>query len=90
MLDFQATRNARQAHEWPFVSLEIVPMGTSVNAGVYLPVELHRLLREAARGRQRAAGGKGKASVSALLAELVERYRPELEQLAALEPPRCS
>jgi hypothetical protein len=51
----------------------------SVNTGVTLPRELHRLVRDAMRGRQRAAGGSGRASVSGLIAELIERHRVELE-----------
>ena len=57
-------------------------MTSKINSGVYLPVELHRLLRDAARGKQRAAGGRGKASVSELIAELVESHRAQLQALA--------
>jgi len=58
-----------------------------VNSGIYLPIELHRLLRDAARGRQRAAGGRGKASVSELVTELLgtATARAKLEELAKLE-----
>lgn len=59
-----------------------MPKEDCVNTGIVLPVELHRLLRDAARGAQRAAGGKGRASVSALVAELVETARSELEKMA--------
>ena len=51
--------------------------------GINLPTELHLLLRQAARGKQRAVGGR--ASVSRLLAELIEKHRPELERLAAVD-----
>jgi hypothetical protein len=47
--------------------------------GVALPINQHRLLRAAARGRQEAAGGRGHASVSRLLSELVERHESELQ-----------
>jgi hypothetical protein len=42
-------------------------------------MDQHRLLRDAARGRQHAAGGRGRASVSKLLSELVELHRTELQ-----------
>jgi hypothetical protein len=51
-----------------------------VNTGVALPSDLHILLREAARGVQRAKGGR--ASVSALLADLVRRHEDELRKVA--------
>jgi hypothetical protein len=50
--------------------------------GVALPINQHRLLRAAARGRQHAAGGHGRASVSKLLSELVERHETELQSYA--------
>ncbi len=55
-------------------------MRTVVNTGVAIPPDLHLLLRDAARGVQRAKGGR--ASVSALLAELVRRHENELRKLA--------
>jgi hypothetical protein len=56
-----------------------------VNTGVSIPVSLHRLLRDAARGRQKAAGGR--ASVSGLISELLETHRTELEADAQLNYP---
>jgi hypothetical protein len=53
-----------------------------VTVGVALPINQHRLLRAAARGRQEAAGGRGHASVSRLLSELVERHESELRSYA--------
>ena len=50
-----------------------------VNTGISLPLTLARLLRDAARGRQAARGGTGRASVSALLAEIVEKHETELQ-----------
>ena len=50
-----------------------------VNMGVALPVRQHELLRAAACGRKRAAGGRGRASVSKLLSELVKRHEEELQ-----------
>ncbi len=44
--------------------------------GISLPSDQHALLREAARGRQRVYGGR--ASVSSILAELVDQHRPSL------------
>lgn len=55
-------------------------MSKLVNTGVALPPDLHLLLRDAARGVQRAKGGR--ASVSALLAEIVRRHESELRKLA--------
>jgi hypothetical protein len=49
--------------------------------GISLPTEQRDLLRQAARGMQRAAGG-GRASVSALLADLVSRHEDELNKMA--------
>jgi hypothetical protein len=51
-----------------------------VNTGVALPSDVHLLLRNAARGAQRAKGGR--ASVSALLADLVRRNEPEFHAMA--------
>jgi hypothetical protein len=51
----------------------------AVNTGIVLPLPLHRLLREAARGRQRAAGGCGRVSVSSLITDLLQQHRAELE-----------
>jgi hypothetical protein len=56
------------------------------NTGIALPIEQHRLLREAARGRQRAAGGAGRASVSRLISELVSKHRADLLLDAKSEP----
>ena len=58
-----------------------------VNTGIVLPLSQHRLIREAARGRQRAASGHGRASVSALLSDLIERHRAELESDARRAAP---
>jgi len=55
------------------------PTFTRSLTGLVLPLALHRLLRDAARGRQRVAGGRGRASVSALVSELIEKHRAELE-----------
>lgn len=54
---------------------------TNTNTGVTLPSELHILLRNAARSLQHLRGGTGRASVSHLLASLVEQHRAELESL---------
>jgi len=51
----------------------------AVNTGITLPIPLHRLLREAARGRQCAAGGRGRVSVSSLITDLLQQHRAELE-----------
>ena len=51
-----------------------------VNTGIALPAEVHLLLRDAARGVQRAKGGR--VSVSALVSELVRRHETELRKLA--------
>jgi hypothetical protein len=59
---------------------------TIVNTGVSLPTELDRLISDAARGRQRADGGAGRASVSSLLAELIAKHRAELEADARRAP----
>jgi len=58
-----------------------------VNTGVAIPLALHRLLRAAARGRQAARNGQGRASVSAIVAELIERHRDELESDARRAAP---
>jgi len=55
-----------------------------VNTGLALPADLHLLLRAAARGVQRAKGGR--ASVSALLTELVRRHEDEFRKLAKVGP----
>jgi hypothetical protein len=47
------------------------------NTGIALPIEQHLILREAARGRQRAAGGR--ASVSKIISELVAKHQVELQ-----------
>lgn len=50
--------------------------------GIVLPTELWELLRRVAFERSRRSGGRG--SVSALLVEMIERHRKELEkELAA-------
>ncbi len=54
-----------------------------VTCGIALPIDTHRLLRAAARGRQHRACGRGRASVSSLIAELVMRHQSELESDAA-------
>jgi hypothetical protein len=51
-------------------------MSKLVNTGVALPSELHLLLRDAARARQRARGGR--ASASALIVEFVRAHEGEL------------
>jgi hypothetical protein len=51
--------------------------------GISLPTEQHTLLREAARGAQRAMGGK--ASVSQLLSRIVTIHAEDLKALAAGE-----
>ena len=56
-------------------------MSRLVNTGIALPNDLHSLLRDAARGVQRAKKG-GRASVSALLSQLVRRHENELRKLA--------
>ncbi len=56
-------------------------MSKLVNTGVAIPPDLHLLLRDAARGVQLAKGGR--ASVSALLAEIVRRHESELRKLAS-------
>ncbi len=52
--------------------------------GVSLPTNLHQLLRAAARGKQYKTG-RGRASVSKLIASLVGLHRSELQKLAALD-----
>lgn len=44
-----------------------------VNTGVALPPHQIQFLKEAALARKRARGGRGRASVSAYLGELIER-----------------
>jgi hypothetical protein len=44
--------------------------------GVCLPREQHALLREAARGRQRANGGR--VSVSRIISEMIDAHRGDL------------
>jgi hypothetical protein len=56
-------------------------MKTNKNTGITLPRELHLLLRNAARSLQNLRGGTGRASVSHLLATLIEAHRVELESL---------
>lgn len=51
-----------------------------VNTGLCLPLPDHRLLREAARGRQRVNGGR--VSASRIVSELIEKHRDELVALA--------
>ena len=51
-----------------------------VNTGIALPSDLHLLLRAAARGVQRAKGGR--ASVSALVSDLVRLHETNLRKLA--------
>lgn len=46
--------------------------------GIVLPTELWELLRRVAFERSRKSGGRG--SVSALLVQLVERHKRELEK----------
>lgn len=53
------------------------------NSGVSLPEDIHHLLREAARGAQRARAGTGRVSASAIIIDLITRHRAELESLAA-------
>jgi len=55
-------------------------MSMLTNTGIALPADLHLLLRDAARGVQRVKGGR--ASVSALVAKLVQRHEIELRELA--------
>ena len=49
-------------------------------SGISLQPAVLNLLRNAARGRQRAMGGR--ASVSALVSELVMRHEQELKEMA--------
>jgi hypothetical protein len=51
---------------------------THRTTGINLPVETWELLRRVAFERSRQSGGRG--SVSALLVELVDRHRRELEK----------
>jgi hypothetical protein len=51
--------------------------------GVCLPSEQHELLRQAARGRQRANGGR--VSASKIISELIAAHRGELLKDAARE-----
>jgi hypothetical protein len=44
-----------------------------VNTGIALPADQVKFLKEAALARKRARGGRGRASVSAYLSELIER-----------------
>ena len=50
----------------------------SRTTGINLPSETWLLLRRVALERSRRSGGRG--SVSALLVELVDRHKPELEK----------
>ena len=51
---------------------------THRTTGINLPVEIWELLNRVAFERSRRSGGRG--SVSALLVELVERHKRELEK----------
>jgi hypothetical protein len=50
---------------------------------INLPLNLHQLLIRAARAKQHRAGGR--ASVSALVSELVARHAVELKTLSSLK-----
>jgi hypothetical protein len=70
MLKKQA-RSAAKAHH-----------STHRTTGINLPTETWELLRRVAFERSRKSGGRG--SVSAILVEMIERHRTELEkELAA-------
>lgn len=53
-----------------------------INTGIALPAHQVALLKHAAMARKRARGGRGRASVSALLSDLITRHQHELVQVA--------
>jgi hypothetical protein len=59
-------------------------MAKTVNSGFCIPIEQHKLLRAAARGRQARLGGR--CSASALISELIEKYRAALQKEALTVP----
>ena len=50
-----------------------------ITTGIALQPAVWKLLIDVAGARKKERGGRGRASVSAILSELVERHRPELE-----------